>query len=192
MDLSQFNDPAKVYSNAEKVVFGAETATVIRAVANDGAMRRIAAGKKTDFHGLGNPEDEKIRQIRRVGTFGEFAVSKYLGLFHDMAPPRKGPDIAGIIGVRTAIGHHKSLILRPDDDPGLPYVLATHVDGEDFVLLHGWAVGRDVMIPAHLKSVADRPPAWFVPKSELSLMCDLFNFLPENTWRCCHNAKFPF
>jgi len=191
MDLSKFNDPSTVYSKAEKVIFGPELAKGIRAMAESDSEECLAKGKRNTF-GLGDPGSDVAFKIARVGLFGEFAVSKYLGLFHEMSPHRKGPDIAGILGVRTAIGHHKSLILRADDDPGLPYVLATHVDGEDFVLLHGWAVGRDVMIPAHLKSVADRPPAWFVPKSELSLMCDLFNFLPENTWRCCHNANFPF
>jgi len=191
MDLSKFDDPSRVYNKAEKVLFGPEMANCIRAVADSNTEECLAKGK-LNSHGLGNDDTGKRFQINRVGLFGEFAVSKYLGLFHEMAPYRKGPDIAGILGVRTAIGHHKRLILRPDDDPGLPYVLATHADGEDFVLLHGWAVGRDVMIPDHLKSLANRPPAWFVPKDELSMMCDLFSFLPENTWRCCHNAKFPF
>ena len=197
MDLTQFDiggarDIRREYPNAEIVRFNPETVEAIRAMAAADALKARRTGAR-DQHGLIVDSVQHDVGIKFLGKMGEFATSKYLGLFHEMAPHAKGPDIAGIIGVRTAQGHHRRLVLRQVDQPELPYVLATHEAGEDFVLLHGWSIGRDVMIPRFWYSPNEREPAWFIPPDELALMSDLFNFLPESTWRCCHNVnQLPF
>jgi hypothetical protein len=119
-----------------------------------------------------------------LGTLGEQAVCKYLGIFYE--PPGQGePDIRGTICVRCRGKHWYDLQLRDDDSKHLhlPWVLVTHELGQSFALLHGWGYGHELKPLGEFTDHGNgEEKAWFVNRKHLrpmdTLTPDIWDQLP--------------
>lgn len=78
------------------------------------------------------------------------------------------PDGAEIRGRNYSSSHPTELIIRPDDDPNLPYVLVIVGPSMGQGLIKGWIKAQDAMDRADwFHTPNTRPPAWFVPDASL-------------------------
>lgn len=111
--------------------------------------------------------------IHIIGALGEKAAAKALGVyfsetvgtFHNGVPDLKGLE------VRTRSKHDYDLLVRPDDDDDIPYVLVTGTGPEFHVW--GWMTGAEAKQDRWSKTHGNRPPAFFVPKEHLHDLEDL-------------------
>jgi hypothetical protein len=101
---------------------------------------------------------------RIESTAAEIALAKYLGHPFEIRFDTHKGDV-GLIEVRWASEERYGLIVRPDDPPDVPYVLATGRAG--LYCLHGWLYGHEAMRPEWSRSPNGRPAVFIAPKLAL-------------------------
>jgi hypothetical protein len=108
------------------------------------------------------------------GAAGEMAAAKALNLYWDGAVNTFHRGDVGPIQIRTAIAHDRCLIVRDRDSDEDHFVLVTGL--MPTFRIHGWIRGADAKRPEWLRAPQGRPPAWFVPQSELFSVQTLARF----------------
>lgn len=107
------------------------------------------------------------------GSIGECATAKYLGTYWaGVSPGTIDASIADVRAVRVK-GHR--LTLHPEDEDGLPMVLAL-VERQLLPVVHlaGWIMGRDGKVPEFWTDpTGTGRPAFFVPVDRLRPMAEL-------------------
>jgi len=103
------------------------------------------------------------------GACGEIAFAKWRNLYW---PARinnfKEADIGDNIQIRTSSRHDGELVVRNDDLAKIPnhvFVLVTGLCPD--YQIHGWIYGHEAKREEFKKAPGGRPPAYFVPQSEL-------------------------
>jgi hypothetical protein len=131
-----------------------------------GTLRHIAALRKglPDCHGF---KGEDGWTIHIEGAAGEMAFAKAAGRYY--ASPvntfKEGGDV-GDVQVRTRSRMDYDLLVRPSDRDRDVFVLVLgKIPTFDVV---GWMRGSDAKNEKWLNAHGNRPPAYFVPRSELS------------------------
>lgn len=131
-----------------------------------GAKRQIQCleeGRRDSYGFNGN----KGLELHVEGAAGELAVSVALGLPWDesVGTFKSGPDVGESVQVRTRSRHDYELLVRPDDPEDSIFVLVTGISPE--LTVRGWMIGKDCKNSKWLETHGGRPPAYFVPTSEL-------------------------
>ena len=130
-----------------------------------GLMRQISSMKKNFniSHGL----SKRNWDIDIEGACGEMAVAKALNVYWDGSVDKfkSGGDIGSRLQVRTTTHPNGRLIVRDIDDESHIFLLVTGNAPE--YILRGWTMGGEAKQEKYLDSPAGRPPAYFVPISDL-------------------------
>ena len=140
--------------------------------AQDIARRRqlgaTGSGKRDRF----GAQQKDGMTLHLVGALGEAAVAKALGIAYEgtVDTYQEGYDVLNY-EVRTRTKDSYDLIVRPGDKNDAPYILVTQ-NGTTFNVW-GWILGRDAKHARYLQDFGGRPPAYFVPKSDLLPLTDL-------------------
>lgn len=122
----------------------------------------ILRGRKPAY-GAGSDNDY---QKHVEGAMGECAVAVALGLPWDGALGDLDAADVGNLQVRTRSKHWYDLIVHRDDPDDDKFILVTGKNGTYF--LQGWLYGWECKQEWFLKDpTGNRPPAYFVPKSNL-------------------------
>jgi len=131
-----------------------------------GMMRQVQCLKMGSERAHGADPD-KDWQTHIEGALGEMAFSKAIGLYWTAITKFKGPDVGGVSGyeVRTRPVDYYDLLIRPHEVTSSKYVLLTGRNGE--YTIRGWYLGTDAKQEQWLKTYGGRPPAYFVPQSQL-------------------------
>jgi hypothetical protein len=138
-----------------------------------GVMRQICAIRdgRADRHGF---DGSKLGpwEIHIEGALGECAAAKLLKTYWGATINtfKSGGDV-GRMQVKTRSVDDYDLIVRNDDRDGDTFVLVTGRAPSYHV--RGWILGRDAKQDRYLKRYGGRPPAWFVPQSDLRPIIDL-------------------
>jgi hypothetical protein len=138
--------------------------------AHIGVMRQVAAIKagKKDRHGY----DGEGWNEHCEGACGEVAIAKMLGVFWDGSVNTwSAHDLPGL-QVRTRSRHDYELLVRPCDCNETPWVLVTGKCPNYRV--RGYVYGREAKRREWLQSYGGRPPAYFVPHSNLRSVEELY------------------
>lgn len=128
-----------------------------------GTARHMQSLTRTPRHE--QPKDDSLN-AHIFGAMGEMAAAKAMGIYPGFTVNTFGdaPDMGDDIQVRTSKTNR--LIVREHDNDDQKFVLVTGNAPEMDVI--GWVYGREAK---HDKWFTDngngRPPAWFVPASEL-------------------------
>lgn len=143
----------------------------LAAAAGVGKLRQAEAERqgKKDSHSLTHWQGSAVQgdaSLHVYGAQGELAAAKALNLYpkfdvngwHD-------PDLEPGIQVRARLRKYGELIVRKVDNPDHNYVLVTG-EGPEFWVV-GWMAGREAMQDKYLSAPGGRPPAWFVPITDL-------------------------
>lgn len=148
-----------------RVTLSLEEAKMAYGVAVDrqlDAMRRGLHGR----HGAGEDLEISIG-LHLTGAAGEIAVAKALGVYW---PPSvgtfKAPDIGSDVQVRTRTQDSHELIVRPDDSSDDFYVLV--IGRLPSFRIVGWIHGAQAKQERWIQMHGGRPPAYFIPQSELT------------------------
>lgn len=100
------------------------------------------------------------------GAAAEMAVAKYLGVYWGGSMETfKAADISEKIQVRQTKYESGRLIVRSEDRDDHVYVLVTGTIPN--LTIHGWIEGSEAKQDIYLDSPNDRPPAYFIPQSQL-------------------------
>ena len=128
-----------------------------------GSMRNVESlkGRRAPAYGAKNEWHYHIE-----GALGEMAVAKALSVYWGgTVCSFHSADIGEQLQVRTRSSHTYDLIVRDADDDDHIFLLVT---GEAPTYhVRGWMRGRDAKRDEFLKEYGGRPPAYFVPQSEL-------------------------
>ena len=131
-----------------------------------GVRRQVEAKRKglPDKHGFdGDGWGSHIE-----GAGGEMALAKAMGVYWDGSVNTfKRDDLPGI-QVRTRSRHDYELLVRRTDSDTEVFVLVTGQMPE--YRIHGWIRGGDAKQRRWSRSHGGRPPAYFIPQSELKPM----------------------
>jgi hypothetical protein len=128
-----------------------------------GGMRNITAIEKPNANGF---SEEFGWNVHVEGVCGEMAGAKALGRYWPASINTfDAPDIGKTIQVRTRSRHDYELYVRPKDNPDYAYLLVT--GKAPLFVVRGYCIGRHAQRNEWKKTHGDRPPAWFVPNSEL-------------------------
>ena len=142
------------------------------------AIAKSIATEKLDTpnaHGLGEKNGIADPWENFLGEIGEQSVSAYFGITHEPSPEGTGPDVRSVC-VRCRSQHDWDLPIRRNDikDLHLPWVLASHVPGQFFTLLHGWGFGHELKPLGNFTNFGNgRPKAYFVNRVHLKPMSTL-------------------
>jgi hypothetical protein len=130
-----------------------------------GTIRHFEAqvAKRTPNHKFMN-KDPLAAHIQ--GAIGELVVAKCRDRYYFPTVNNfKEADIGENVQVRLRTKHEWEMIVRNDDNPDHIFV---HVTGEGpQYRIHGWAYGRDVMLPEYRQNHGNRVESWFVPAKVL-------------------------
>jgi hypothetical protein len=99
------------------------------------------------------------------GSGGEMAAAKVLNLYWDGAFNTYSRGDVGALQIRTRTNHDWDLIVRDKDSDDDKFVLVTGMMPN--YLIHGWILGKTAKDERWLRTHGNRPPAYFVPQSEL-------------------------
>jgi hypothetical protein len=101
------------------------------------------------------------------GALGELCVAKVRDRYFSATLNNfKDADLGKDVQVRTTSRHDFKLIVRSNDNPNHFYFLVTGMSPTFCV--RGWMKGSDAMQDKYLKAPNGRPPAWFVPPTDLN------------------------
>jgi len=120
---------------------------------------------RPDRHGF---DGEDGWTIHIEGAAGEMAVAKLRNRYWNGSVNtfKTGGDV-GAVQVRTRSKAHYDLIVRDDDrNDDAFFLVIGSIPVFDVV---GWIKGRDAKRPEWLQTYGERPPAYFVPQSALTL-----------------------
>jgi hypothetical protein len=99
------------------------------------------------------------------GSGGEMAAAKVLNMYWDGAFDTYSRGDVGALQIRTRTKHDWDLIVRSKDSDDDRFVLVTGTMPTFHV--HGWILGKAAKDERWLRTHGNRPPAYFVPQSEL-------------------------
>ena len=117
-------------------------------------------------HGL-NADEEDLLAMDINGALGELCVAKVLNKYWDGGVNTyKGADIGDSIQVRTRFRHTYDLLVRDRDNPSHFYFHVTGMYPQYCV--RGWMKGSNAKDVKYLAGHGGRPPAYFVPESDLN------------------------
>lgn len=147
----------------------------------------VAQGRP-DCHGFGGGYRDGL-DIHIEGACGEVAVAKALNVFYDGSVNtfKTGGDIGGLtltedsqsktisLQVRTRSKDYYDLLIRPNDRDEDIFVLVTGVRPK--YSIHGWVQAADVKREEFLNDYGGRPPAYFVPKTELKPLFSIYRII---------------
>jgi hypothetical protein len=141
-----------------------------------GDARDLASTSKGDKDKFGAVGGKYIHQL---GARGEAVFAKATGLtWHKSINRYNRPDV-GDFEVKTRTLHSYDLLVRPKAK--FPHALVTGT-GPSFIVW-GWIDAQNAFRPEWLKNYgADRPPAYFVPKSALLSIDDIPTRLGPGHW----------
>lgn len=140
--------------------------------ANIGVLRQIESVRKglPDKHGF---DGMNGWSVHIDGAAGEIAVAKCLGTYWGgSCNTFKTEGDVGKLEVRTRSKDYYDLIVRDDDRDDSIFVLVIHPTGREYTVV-GWITGRDAKQNKWRKDYGGRPPAYFVPQSELRDISEL-------------------
>lgn len=143
------------------------TVSEMQIAATVGMMRQIenlTVGRK-DAHGA---EKEDGWQYHIEGAGGELAFAKWADRFWSGAIGNLKADDVGTTQVRTAMAHHKRLILHRTDPDGRKFVFVTGVMPR--FMIRGWTWARDGKQERFWSDPKGGRPAFFVPTNLLRPM----------------------
>lgn len=136
-----------------------------------GQRRRAESAQSglQNAHGYGG---ENALEVDEEGACGEMAAAKLLGAYW-RAPVNtfKSCGDVGWFQVRTTPHPNGRLIVRPNDRDDHTFILVRG-RAPDFEIV-GYTTGAAAKREEWLKTYDDRPPAYFVPVSELKDVKDL-------------------
>lgn len=137
-------------------------------------QRRIMNMKKGLAGRYGAPEGEGSEELDLIAARGEMAVAKALNLFWSGTVGDYGAvDVGGLIEVRTRTKHWHALILHPDDNDALPFVLADASNPPN-IRLAGWIMAKDGKKDEFWSDPSQKNrPAYFVEQKHLLPMEEL-------------------
>lgn len=103
-----------------------------------------------------------------LGCMAEAAVAQHLGIPYDGSVNRfhGAPDV-GPFEVRATDRRNGCLIVRDNDHPDRPYVLATGDGVRPVMILVGWLYGWEARDGRWLRNPHGRRPCWMVPQHAL-------------------------
>ena len=135
-----------------------------------GAMRLRSSGntgRNPHRSQAGRSDAERLRH-EHLGCLAEAAVAQRLGIPYDGSVNRfhDRPDV-GAFEVRATDRRHGCLILRDNDHPDRPYVLAVGDGVRPVIELRGWLWGWEGRRSEWLRDPHNRRPCWMVPQSAL-------------------------
>jgi len=153
----------------------------LRLAAEVGMRRHLSAIHKglDDAHGYNGDEGWTIHI---EGAAGEMAFAKALNLYWagTVDTFREGGDV-GRIQVKTRSRHDYELLIRQHDRDEDDFVLVTG-RSPDFTI-RGWMNAAEAKREEWLQVYGGRPPAYFVPTSELNDISSLkVESLPLTEW----------
>lgn len=154
-----------------------ELSTEEKRIASEEARRRQSANERLGLVGRNNAPSvgAKALEAHLLGAAGEMAVASYLGLKHGLYRENSAVpgscDLPGMIDVKTRKGHRRDLIVQRGENPNKKFVLVT-IENKA-VLIHGWCLGKDVMLSKFWMDPAGGRPAYFVPQSVLRSINEL-------------------
>ena len=133
--------------------------------ARTGSFRHIESLEKGLKHKHGKPED-KNWEDHIEGACGEYAAALALReIYEPTVNTFKAPDLLSGYQVRTRSRHYYDLIVRKNDSDDEIFILVTG-QAPNYVV-RGWLHGCDAKKEEWFKDYGNRPPAYFVPESEL-------------------------
>lgn len=135
-----------------------------------GAMRMRSSGntgRNPHRSQAGRSDEERLRH-ETLGCMAEAAVARHLGIPYDGSVNRfhDVPDV-GPFEVRATDRRNGCLILRDNDHPDRPYVLAVGTGRDPIIELRGWLYGWEGRRGEWLRDPHGRRPCWMVPQSAL-------------------------
>ena len=161
------NDDKTMRQDGSKVWVTLTLPELIHGVTS-GAIRAYESSKKnlSAAHGL-DKEGEGLLSMDIEGALGEICVAKVLNKYWGGdVNTYKGADIGDSIQVRTRSKHAYDLLVRDGDNPAHFYFHVTGAYPEYCV--RGWMKGSNAKNPKYLARHGGRPPAYFIPESDLN------------------------
>lgn len=152
------------------------TVTIVVAPADAALAAKVGAMRMRASRNTGrNPHrsqegrsDEHRLWHETLGCLAEAAVAQHLGIAYDGSVNRfhDRPDV-GPFEVRATDRRDGCLILRDNDLPDRPYVLAVGTGRDPVIELRGWLYGREGRRGEWLRDPHGRRPCWMVPQASL-------------------------
>lgn len=149
--------------------------TEVRVAAMVGVERNTRAMWQGSTHAYGAKGHDKGWQFNIVGTIGEYAVAKALGLYAPFSDSRADlyagdlifPAFDGPRGiqVRATTLDRGALLVHPRDPDDQPFVLVTGQPPR--LTVRGWLFGFEAKDPVHWREAGMRHPAFAVPQDVL-------------------------
>jgi hypothetical protein len=135
-----------------------------------GVMRQITNLRdgRRDAYGC---QKDGAWQIHIEGACGEMAVARYLGVYYNGNIGNLRASDAGRVQVRTRSRDNYDLIVHPEDNDNVPFVLVTGT--APTYILRGWLLGIDAKQKEYWIDPAGGRPAYFVPQHYLNPMDEL-------------------
>jgi hypothetical protein len=127
------------------------------------------AARCLNAHGRTNGDPDADRRDHIAGALAELATAKQLGFYWSgHIAVWNEPDLLRYgqgIETRWTRMEPPKLVIRDGDPAERLYVLASGDAPE--IWLHGWIIGRDGRRPQWRHGYGGRPPAFFVPTTDL-------------------------
>lgn len=132
----------------------------------------VGAMRESESKRMGLPQrhgcsDEKSKSVHIDGAMGELAAARAIGVEWQASVNtfKNGGDV-GAWQVRTRSSHYFDLIIRDNDRDDDVFILVTGTCPKYRVV--GWIRAGDGKQKRWVKTHGGRPPAYFVPQSELN------------------------
>jgi hypothetical protein len=137
-------------------------------------QRRIMNMKKRLPGKYGAPEKEGSEELDLIAARGEMAVAKALNLYWSGTVGDYGAiDVGGCVEVRSRTKDWHALILHPEDQDDLPFVLAD-VSAPPNIRLVGWLYGKEGKSDRFWSDPSGKNrPAFFIEQKHLHPMNEL-------------------
>jgi hypothetical protein len=131
----------------------------------DRQISAIAHGRNADNHG---PTADSAWGLHIVGTLGEMAVAKMLGIYwpEDFGRLDTHTGDVGPYQVRATLRTSGRLIVHDDDDDEAIFYLVTGMP--PVLTVQGWLTGRDAKQRQFRTDPVGGRPAYFVPVPDLN------------------------
>lgn len=135
-----------------------------------GMMRMRSSGNtgRNPHRSQAGRDDDRRRHHERLGCMAEAAVAAHLGIPYEgtVNTFHNRPDV-GPFEVRATDRVDGRLIVRDNDPPERPYVLAVCDGVTPVVELRGWLYGWEARHRRWLRDPHGRRPCWMVPQHHL-------------------------
>lgn len=139
-----------------------------------GTLRHYASVEAGHKHIAGfNSEKNNSFLINIEGVPAEIAAAKALNMYFPASVNTfSAPDIGDKYQVRYSMNHNYKLLIRPKDNPDEVFIFVTGV--APVLWVRGWIWGHEAKANMKYQDAPNgRPPAWFIPASELKSIEDI-------------------